>query len=62
VKNIKDKSQLRLIIREPIFEFERRHLEAVFKYSPEEWYLATFEIEDKYEDFFVKKYDLKVLS
>lgn len=61
VGNIKEDEDLRFLIREPIIKSDKRHLEAVFKYSPEEWYLATFEIEDKYENFFVKKYDLKPL-
>lgn len=50
--------ELRLIRREPVFDFQVPELEAVFLYLPREWYLATFYIDVKHEKYFVAKYDL----
>lgn len=59
IDGIESPEDLRLIRRHKIFKDDADRLEAVFLYMPREWYLATFAIDLKYEDYFVKKYNLE---
>jgi len=61
INGIKGPEDLRLIRREPVLDSLTTKLEAVFLYMPKEWYLATFEIDIKFEEYFVNKYNLEPL-